>query len=108
MVSSLRLEDLCLREEASTSQLRRPRTYPSSGSVVSVLPLDGLASCQPLGMLEPQQTQEDIPDPIAGVNLSPCRALQEMAFFLLSVNFFLRFPEDKAFKFSSWEPPDQI
>lgn len=73
MVSSLRLEDLCLREEASTPQLRSPRTCEAV--VVSVLPLDGLSSCQPLGMLEPQQTQESVPDHIAGVNLSPFHAL---------------------------------
>lgn len=105
LVSSLFLEDLCLREEALASQLRRPRTCEAV--FVSVLPLDGLASCQPLGMLEPQQTQEGVPDPIAGVNPSPFCALQEVAFFLLSMSFFLRFPEEEAFKFSSWEPPDQ-
>lgn len=105
VVSSLHLEDLCLSGEALTPQLRRQRTCEAV--VVSVLPLDGLASCQPLGMLGPQQTQEGVPDPIAGVNLSPFCALQEMAFFLLSISFFLSFTEEEAFKFSSWEPPDQ-
>lgn len=104
VVSSLHLEDLCLGGKDLTPQLRRPRTCEAV--LVSVLHLDGLVSCQPLGMLEPQQTQEAVPDPIAGINLSPC-ALQEMVFFIPSMSFFLRFPEEEAFRFSSWEPPDQ-
>ena len=67
MASPLCLEDLGLGEEASTQQLRRPRTYEAV--LVSVLPLHGLASCQSLSMLEPQQTQEGVPDLIAGANL---------------------------------------
>lgn len=100
MVSAQYLRDLCLGGEALTPRVRRPRT--SEAVVVSVHPLE--ASCQPLGMLEPQQTQDGVPNPIAGVNLLPFHALQEMAFFLLSMSFFLRFPEEEAYEFFSWEP----
>lgn len=53
VLSSLHLEDSCLRGEPLVAQLRRPRTCEAV--VVSVLALGGLASCQPLGVLEPQQ-----------------------------------------------------
>lgn len=106
VVSSLHLEDLCLRREAWAPQFRRPRTCEAV--VVSALPRDGLGLLSTPGHGWTSVKPGGCPTSCSWGQSFTLLCFAGHGFFLLSMGFFLRFPEEEAFKFSSWEPPDQV